>query len=209
MVSHSSLIQDGRITWHLDVLYDHLIAEIQAFAKLEWKRTWGPYKRRDHIGDERSILIVEDMNGKRRTKSYPKYLMEMHLGRELDVNESIDHIDYDISNNDLSNLQVIDRKEHSALDTRRVKLENFNCVECGKSFQRSPRLIRDKAKKGKTGPFCSRSCSARHARKVQTGKAERAPIQQHMPSTYYRRKQMQEHASKMAAKYANDIAKLG
>jgi hypothetical protein len=191
-----------------------LIEAIEQFCKVakalpKIKKVFGPYDRKNTPTDTRQSIILVFEDGSKRTMPYPRYLMEQHLGRKLDENETVDHIDRNNRNNDISNLQLLPRSDHSALDTRRVKLEDFNCADCGKPFQRSPRLIRDKAKKGRSGPFCSKSCAARHARKVQTGKAERAPLQQHMPSTYYRNKKLQEHANKMAAKYANDIAKLG
>ena len=112
-------------------------------------KIYGPYER----SDKRQIVITIDRNGVRRTVSYPKWVMECQLGRKLDENlETIDHWDSNHSNNDLSNLRIVPRDQHSADDTRRVKLVKFNCAWCDKEFERSPRLIRDKAKKNKAGP---------------------------------------------------------
>src|ERR1700678_4235054 len=112
------------------------------------EKVYGPYL--SPIG--RKIVIIIDDEGNRKTVSYPKYLMEQHLGVELDPDlHTIDHRDGNKSNDDLSNLQILPRSEHSAKDTRRVKLEKFICGECGKEFERSPRLVRDKSKKGKSG----------------------------------------------------------
>ena len=170
-------------------------------AKLNYQKVYGPYKRRNDENDLREIVIVVMPDGSKRTKSYPKHLVEERLGRELDINETIDHIDYDVLNNAPENLRVVPRNEHSKMDTRRVKLVEFECPECHVKFERSPRLVRDKAKKGRSGPFCSKPCAARYTRKVQLGLVHRAPTQKHHPSEYYRNTKLQEHAALMATKY--------
>lgn len=148
-------------------------------------KVWGPYTRKDN----RKIVIVVDRKGKRRTVSYPKWIMEMHLGRKLHPDkETVDHWDSNFDNNDLSNLKLVPRKEHSANDTRRVKLVKFNCAWCDKEFERSPRLIRDKAKKNKSGPFCSRKCSGKYSRMLQLKLIDKFDSQQVIDSEYYKKK---------------------
>jgi hypothetical protein len=145
----------------------------------------GPYKRKDG----RQIVIVIENNGKRRTVSYPKWLMELQIGRKLDPNlETVDHIDSNFENNDLSNLRIVPRDEHSADDTRRVKKVKFTCAWCDKEFERSPRLVRDKAKKNKAGPFCSRACAGKYSRMLQLKLVDKFDSQQAVDSEYYKRK---------------------
>lgn len=144
---------------------------------------YGPYSR----SDGRKIVIVKDVDGKSRTVSYPKWIMEQHLGRKLNPEtETCDHIDRDKHNNDINNLRLVPRSQHSADDTRRVKLVEFECSMCGNKFERSPRLIRDKAKKGKAGPFCSRACAGSYARKLQLKQIDKQDAQTHIESEYYR-----------------------
>ena len=71
--------------------------------------------------DKRIRIILKHKENVRDYKliSYPKYLMECHLGRYLLENETIDHIDGNYLNNDISNLQFIDRTEHCKLDAIR------------------------------------------------------------------------------------------
>lgn len=145
----------------------------------------GPYTRQDG----RKIVIVVENKGKRRTVSYPKWLMEMHLGRKLDPNlETVDHIDSDFNNNDMNNLRLVPRDEHSGDDTRRVKNLKFDCAWCDQEFERSPRLIRDKAKNNKAGPFCSRRCAGKYSRLLQLKLIDKLNPQQHVESEYYKRK---------------------
>lgn len=148
-------------------------------------KVYGPFKK----NNGREFVILIDKKNKRRSVSYPKWIMEKLLGRKLDPNlETVDHWDSDIYNNDPSNLRLVPRDQHSADDTRRVKLVKFNCAWCDKEFERSPRLIRDKAKKKKAGPFCSKQCAGRYARMIQLKLVKKFKPQEHVDSEYYKRK---------------------
>lgn len=149
-------------------------------------KVYGPYKRRS---DGRQIVVVKDDDGYSRTISYPKWLLELQLGRKLDPNlETVDHLDSNFDNNDLSNLRIVPRSEHSADDTRRVKPVKFKCAWCKKEFERSPRLVRDKARKNKAGPFCSRNCAGKYSRKLQLHLIDKFDTQPVVDSQYYKRK---------------------
>jgi len=148
-------------------------------------KIYGPYQRKS---DGRKIVIVVDLNGNRRTVSYPKWIMEIQIGRKLDPDETIDHWDTNINNNNLSNLKIFPRHEHSANDTRRVKLVKFTCAWCTQEFERSPRLVRDKARKNKAGPFCSRPCAGKYSRKLQLKLIDKFDTQPVIDSEYYKAK---------------------
>lgn len=147
-------------------------------------KVYGPYKRTDG----RQLVIVVDKNGVRRTVSYPKWLMELQLGRKLGPDETIDHWDSNIDNNNMDNLRVMPRDEHSADDTRRVKPVKFKCAWCDQEFERSPRLIRDKARKNKAGPFCSRPCAGKYSRMLQLKLIDKLGPQPLVDSEYYKKK---------------------
>lgn len=162
-----------------------LLKTTEYFYKLATSKTvYGPYT----INNGRKIVIVVKEDGTKRTVSYPKYLMEEHLGRELGDDETVDHLNFDKDDNRIENLKIKPRDEHSADDTRRVKLVKFKCQMCGDDFERSPRIVRDKAKKGSTGIFCSRKCSGKYNRLVALKKLDKLPVQSHIESEYYRRK---------------------
>ncbi len=147
---------------------------------------YGPYTRKS---DGRQIIITVDKHNNHRTVSLPKWLLEQQLGRILDPDlETVDHWDCNKDNNSLENLRIVPRKEHSADDTRRVKLVDFICPQCNKEFSRSPRLVRDKSKKNKAGPFCSRNCAGKYSRMLQLKIVEKLAPQPYTPSEYFRRK---------------------
>lgn len=52
---------------------------------------------------------------KNKRMPYHRYIMEQVLGRTLSRDEVVHHIDGDRTNNDLSNLVVMSRSEHSKL----------------------------------------------------------------------------------------------
>ena len=119
----------------------------------------GPYIRKD--GRYHICIVHED--GRKQTKSYPRYLMEQHLNRELLPEETIDHIDNDKTNNDIRNLQILSLAENTrkqcALHPR--KTITFICPYCGKETTKWNNYVKGNKKKGKAGPFCSRSCAGK------------------------------------------------
>jgi len=164
--------------------FAELINKIDLFLSLA-EKVYGPYS----LANGRKIVILREDDGSSRTVSYPKFLLEQHLGRKLDEDkETVDHLNFDHNDNRIENLRIVPRDQHSADDTRRVKLIKFHCNMCGKEFERSPRLVRDKSKKGRTGIFCGRQCAGRYSRKVQLKQMEKLPIQPFIESEYYRRK---------------------
>lgn len=163
-------------------------------------RTYGPYTK----STGRQVIVIKNDAGERLTMSYPRYVMEKYLGRRLDRDsETIDHWDTNYLNNDISNLHILPRALHSAEDTRRVKMVKLKCSLCGKKFERSPRLIRDKAKKGARGYFCSKSCSGKYARLRQLNKIDEFDVQQAVDSVYYKRKYVKAFCERILEKYGS------
>jgi HNH endonuclease len=164
--------------------YGEILNKIEDFLVLA-EKVYGPYKNREN---GRQLVVIKNDDGTSRTVSYPKYLMEQHLGRQLGIDETVDHWDSNVDNNNLDNLRVVPRHEHSADDTRRVKPAKVQCALCQKEFERSPRLIRDKSRKNKAGPFCSRQCAGRYSRKLQLKLLKKLGPQPMLESQYYKKK---------------------
>ena len=128
----------------------------------------GPYSQKN--GRLQATLVFLD--GTRKTISYPKYLMELHLNRYLLDNETVDHIDVNFLNNDISNLQVLDRIVHVKKDVTRNQDVEVNCTYCDKLFiiQGSKLHTRNRKDKHQSGYFCSRSCSGKYGVEIQRNK---------------------------------------
>jgi len=163
-------------------------------------RVLGPYTK----PNGRKFVVIIENSGNRKTMSYPKWLMSEHLGRPLTMDETVDHWDSDYDNNDISNFRILTREEHSAEDTKRVHPVKCTCSWCGKEFERSPRLMRERNKKEKAGPFCGKSCAGKYARSIQLKLVDKFDVQPSADSTYYKKKYASVELL-LEEKYSNEI----
>lgn len=118
---------------------------------------YGPYTR----NDGRKHVIHYD--GKtRRTQSYPRYLMEQHLDRELEQWEHVDHVNNDPTDDRIENLQLLTQQDNNKKSRVYKEYGDFVCPTCGDEFMS---LMKDyryhQVKKKKRGPYCSKSCAGK------------------------------------------------
>ena len=66
-----------------------------------------------------------------------RLVMEEYLGRRLKFDEVVHHIDGDRYNNDISNLKLCSRKEHSVIHNQKYPLTK-KCEICGNVFTPHP-----------------------------------------------------------------------
>jgi hypothetical protein len=110
----------------------------------------------------------------KKTVSYPKYLMEETLGRDLLPNEVVHHIDENPLNNDISNLKLMTLDEHSRHHKTKYHDVTAVCGWCGKEFiwtglqQQRFYCERRTGRHYSENPFCSRSCSGKYGRHIQS-----------------------------------------
>ena len=70
---------------------------------------YGPYS----LNNGRKLVSIYDTETKKlRSQSYPRFLMEQKLQRQLSTNEEVDHVNEDHTKDDLENLQVLTKQEH-------------------------------------------------------------------------------------------------
>lgn len=124
-----------------------------------------------HGKDGRLRVYVRET---KKTISYPKYLMEKELGRQLLPNEVVHHIDGNPLNNDITNLKVMTRNDHARGHMTKYVDTVAVCGWCGKEFlwtglqQQRYYSERRTGRHKSASPFCSRECSGRYGQQSQT-----------------------------------------
>lgn len=120
-------------------------------------KVYGPYKRKDN---RMHVVIVHD-DGRKQTKSYPRYLYEQYNDCVLEAHQTIDHINNDFNDNRIENLQVLSLQDNARKQMKLTprKTYSFMCPNCGVSTIKFLNEVIGNRKKGKRGPYCSRKCA--------------------------------------------------
>jgi endogenous inhibitor of DNA gyrase (YacG/DUF329 family) len=133
------------------------------------------------IKNDDNISIYECKDGRtrvylkneKRVISYPRYLMEQTLGRQLKDNEQVHHKDGNPVNNDLNNLEVIPISEHLREHAIKYHDKIMTCPWCEKSFtwtakQQIMFYSNQKRREYYTDkPFCSKQCVGKYGAMIQ------------------------------------------
>lgn len=142
----------------------------------------GPYLNKAQ--GRRFVTLTNQTTKKLTQKTYAKYLMEMHLGRELSKEETVDHIDRNKLNDVLDNFQILSQSEHTSIDNIKIKLIKVCCAWCHTEFEKSPKHMRMQHRQGCAGPFCSAVCRGKYGAHIRNGGKE-FKIQEFVKSEYY------------------------
>ena len=97
------------------------------------------------VFEDNSICVYQNNDGRyraylkdeKRVVSYPRILMEQKLGRPLDPNEQVHHLNEDFTDNSDNNLSIELLGEHQALHGEKNKKYHDSyaiCAWCGKIF---------------------------------------------------------------------------
>lgn len=129
-----------------------------------------------HKNEGRLMAYIKETQ---KVVSYPRVIMENHLGRKLLPNEEVHHKDDNPLNNDIDNLEVLTKEEHLRLhaeENRKYFDKTMVCPVCGNEFlwtaKQQSRFHANAYKKEQKGnynnlPFCSKSCCGKYGRKIQ------------------------------------------
>ena len=114
----------------------------------------------------RNFVVIYFPNGTKKSTAYARFLVEKNINRILDKHETVDHIDRNFNNDNISNLQILEFKKHVSLDNKRIKNTSVICLWCKKEFVIQGNKIRNRNRR-KSGPFCSRKCSGKYGAELQ------------------------------------------
>lgn len=130
--------------------------ELQEPFKSRWRKG---YIRTSSI-DGRTRVDLYNTEENRTTISFARYLISIHVGRELDEQEEVDHINNDKTDDRLDNLQLLSKEKHmlKTISTRAGrKYCSIKCPHCRSVFTRPHNYTMGCKNRGKL-KFCSRSC---------------------------------------------------
>lgn len=108
-------------------------------------------------------LVKIDGSG-RTTISWAKYVYSVANKRILGDDETVDHIDNNKLNDDISNLQLMSIGDNIRKSAKGLDIVDLVCPVCGESFQRRKALTHLARGRGKK-TFCSRECLYESQRK--------------------------------------------
>ena len=117
----------------------------------EGVKFYGPYLNKYN----RKFLVYKN-DGKHKSVYYSRYLMECHLGRYLEEWETVDHIDEDFTNDDISNLRVLSRLDNIAPSVKRNHDVEMICPECKVQFTIPGNKLADVIHNSKQGKAISK-----------------------------------------------------
>lgn len=121
-------------------------------------RVYGPYLSKSRPGQPRRFVVLLWADGRRKTTSYARWLMEEQLGRPLRDDEEADHRDDDRMNDVPANLQILTPAENRRKSAV-VETATFVCPACGNTATKPAAKVRHNRKQGKAGPFCDKKCA--------------------------------------------------
>lgn len=107
----------------------------------EYDKMYGPYSHKD--GRARVVFYKDK---KTSSRQLAKVRLEVKLGRRLTTGETVDHIDEDMSNDDISNLQLLNNKQNAAKTHRKdgkicQKDIDQICDMCGVTYRKVKRTL--------------------------------------------------------------------
>lgn len=123
--------------------------------------------------NRKTVILYNGINGntqKRSSTQYARYKLAVSLGRYLTKDETVDHIDNDKTNDDISNLQILSRRDNICKSQKKPPLI-ATCFVCGKSFNvRRNLTIEKRLKYEKNELCCSRECGHKKASMIWKNK---------------------------------------
>lgn len=147
---------------------------------------------------EKTKNVYRDKIIKGRRTLYHRYIMEQHLGRQLERNEHVHHINGDKQDNRIENLMVVTAGNHNRIHQQKYPTTKI-CKICGKEFE-------PPVKHRKRNTICSKECWSVWQKQTTVFKPKK--INQYtLGGEYIRTFGSIKEASDLLGKYSTNIVK--
>ena len=103
-----------------------------------------------------ACLVNPNVRKDRKTIAFARYIMAVHLGRELTAEETVDHINEDKTDDSITNLQLMSRKDNKAKSQKPRTWITAVCPHCHSQFK-----YMKGQRKNSRNPACSRRCASK------------------------------------------------
>lgn len=126
-------------------------------------KEYGPYETKE------GYLFINRRfsDGRSRSIYLHRMVMMEKLGRDLNSNEVVHHIDGNKKNNSIENLELTTASEHARIHRKEMEHIECTCPECGSEFKAIAYKVRDnQGKRKKAGPFCGKSCAGKYSQRL-------------------------------------------
>lgn len=119
---------------------------------------------------DRMMAQLVNGNISRTTMSYSRYLMSVHLGRILEKDEHVDHLNNDRTDDRIENFQLLTPEENSEKyhKLNPATYTEFICPICATVFKKTLQRAW-----GKVDPCCSKKCGYKKVSRTLTGRKKK------------------------------------
>lgn len=126
--------QEAMSLYGLDVGALEKIYAMVGFNRFRGVYTYDSEFAQNGLKDRRYVKLVRGGTDEQHTVLLSRALVTVQEGRVLTEDETVDHIDHNSHNDDISNLRILGRSTHVAQDSVRIEIDPIECGVCDKHF---------------------------------------------------------------------------
>ena len=124
--------------------------------------------------DDRGYVICRGVGGRRKVRLH-RLVMEYYIGRKLLPTEDVHHKDGDKTNNDISNLELIEHGKHTLITNSREYKNGYKCNL----------TVDERERRRNWGRLVLAEANRRRFEEKRLGKEQPEPTEQQLKNRFY------------------------